>query len=332
MSTASTPDQTSLVGTMPVLPVWLQGFKSLSEPIRAERWAAFRIGLGLILTLDILLTYIPFSQTFLGGSSLGDPAIFASRFTDGSFRWSIFAGESNLFTLQFALALWLLSAVCLCLGVMPRLAAAIALILSISFQNLNYYIHNSGDCVRNIGLFYLMLSPCGAAWSLGNLATRLHSAKHVSHATLISAWPARLILLQLMAIYFVNGLYKFQGESWRDGSLMQQVLINLAWTRLPANYWPMPELLVPAMTWVVLYWELGFPLLVVMPRTWKATLALGVLFHIGTAIMLQIGLFPLYMLTYYLPLLPWEQLADRWQQKKEAPTRDASSLNQLRTL
>lgn len=296
-----------IVGIIPELPQFLAGWTSLTEPIRSERLAAFRIGLGLVLTLDILTSYLPFLHTFFGENSLGDPAVFASRLHGEGMRWSLFAGEGNFQTLQIGVWIWLASALCLMLGIMPRFAAMACLVLSISFQNLNYYIHNSGDSVRMIGLFYLMLSPCGAAWSLWN-TTRKESNQPVY----VSAWPVRLILLQLMAIYFVNGLYKFQGESWRDGSLMHQVLTNIAWTRVPYSFWPYPNLMVPPMTWLVLYWELGFPLLIVLPKTWRWTLALGACFHIGTGIMLQIGMFPLYMLCMYLPLLPWEKLADRF--------------------
>jgi hypothetical protein len=37
------------------------------------------------------------------------------------------------------------------------------------------------------------------------------------------------------------------------------------------------------------------------------TLGLGVLFHLGTGLVLKLGPFPLYMLCFYLPLLPWER-------------------------
>jgi hypothetical protein len=64
------------------------------------------------------------------------------------------------------------------------------------------------------------------------------------------------------------------------------------------------------LTWLVLAWELGFPLLVLMPRTRTAALLLGVAFHVGTGLALQLGPFPLYMLCLYLPLAPWERWAD----------------------
>jgi hypothetical protein len=44
---------------------------------------------------------------------------------------------------------------------------------------------------------------------------------------------------------------------------------------------------------------------------------LGVLFHVGTAVLLQLGPFPFYMMCLYLPLLPWEKYADRWPKVRE---------------
>jgi hypothetical protein len=55
-----------------------------------------------------------------------------------------------------------------------------------------------------------------------------------------------------------------------------------------------------------------------MPATRTATLLLGVAFHIGTGVALQLGPFPFYMLCLYLPLVPWERLADRRPSTREA--------------
>ena len=75
----------------------------------------------------------------------------------------------------------------------------------------------------------------------------------------------------------------------------------------------MPFAVTQALTWIVLAWELGFPLLVFLPSTRKAALVLGVLFHVGIGLSLELGLFAPYMLCLYLPLVPWERFraADR---------------------
>ena len=58
----------------------------------------------------------------------------------------------------------------------------------------------------------------------------------------------------------------------------------------------------------VLAWEIGFPLLVLLPSTRTLTLVFGVLMHIGIGLSIELAMFPLIMLCLYLPLVPWERL------------------------
>jgi hypothetical protein len=58
---------------------------------------------------------------------------------------------------------------------------------------------------------------------------------------------------------------------------------------------------------VTLVWELGFPVLAVLKRTRTVTLALGVLFHLGTFLTLEVGAFALYSVACYAAFVPWEK-------------------------
>jgi hypothetical protein len=189
-------------------------------------------------------------------------------------------------------------------GIFPRVAAGVAWALALSVQNTNPYLHNSGDNVRQILLFYLMLAPCGAAWSVASWWQC--RAERDERPAYIHPWPVRLLLLQMMAIYFVNGVYKFAGDDWRGGEIMHRVLANVLWTRFSYEQLPLLPGAVAMMTWSTLVWELGFPLLVLIPKLRAPTLWIGVLFHVGTAALLTLGPFPLYMLCLYLPFVPWE--------------------------
>lgn len=292
-----------VVGTKPRLFGSLVQSSWWTMPIRAERMAAFRIGMGLALLLDIFCFYLPSAHDFFGGNSLGSPEIFAGRTAD-LWRWSLLGGISDAALIHAALYFWAAAALFLTLGVYPRACAVIAWMLTISVQNANFYLHNSGDNVRNIGLFYLMLAPCGAAWSLNRLWRRMSSGK--ASPAFIYPWPVRLLTVQLATIYFVNGAYKFAGGDWRNGQVMHDVLGNIAWTRFPTDALPIPEAAIVAMTWATLFWELGFPLLMLVPRLRLPTLLIGVSFHLGTMALFQIAMFPIYMLCLYLPLVPWE--------------------------
>jgi hypothetical protein len=298
-----------LLGIDPWLPWPLNRSRWWTEPVRAERLAALRIGVAAVLLLDVLGTYLPQAHDFFGANSLGSPDVFASvRIAS---RWSLLTGIANPFWMQGVLLVWAGAAACLLVGLLPNLSAAVAWVLSVSVMGLNYYLHNSGDNVRTIELFYLMLCPCGAAWSLSGRGQSFGKRVYVA------AWPVRLLLVQLVIIYFVNGVYKLAGSSWRDGDVLHTVLSNLAWTRFSYSQLGLPELLLRLLTWTTLLWEVSFPLLVLSPRTRAFALCLGVFFHVGTGVLLRLTMFPLYMLCLYLPLVPWERGVDAWRDRRD---------------
>jgi uncharacterized membrane protein YphA (DoxX/SURF4 family) len=310
------PLTTHQVGVDPWLPWPLSRWSWWTEPIRAERLAALRIGFGLVLLVDVLFQYLPHYADFFGAGSLGSSEVFAGR-AHGHWHWSLLRGiEDSRFFLP-VLLIWAGAAVLLLVGWQPRWAALVAWVLSVSVLNLNYYLHNGGDRIRNIVLFYLMLTPCGATWSLDSLLRRKKG--HPSPLTtndpplatpvFVSPWALRLLFVQLALIYFLNGFYKLVGPHWRAGDVLQSVLGNVQWARWSFAEMPLPYPFVQALTWLVLFWELGFPLLVAMRPFRNLTLWIGVLLHIGLAVSLQLGLFSFYMLCLYLPLVPWERWA-----------------------
>ena len=49
--------------------------------------------------------------------------------------------------------------------------------------------------------------------------------------------------------------------------------------------------------------------MVLWRRTRLAALLMGVAFHVGIGLTMELGVFAPYMLCLYVPLLPWERLA-----------------------
>jgi hypothetical protein len=321
-------NERSTVGVRPWLPWPLCDWPWWTEPVRAERLAAFRIGVAIVLLIDIFTLYLPHAGVFFGRESLGSPEVFVRP--PSSFRWSALRGVESSAVLDGILVTWAVAAAFLLVGVLPRLSAIVAWALSISFIGINGYLHNSGDNVRTIELFYLMLCPCAAVWSLRRVA-RPESSRGVEQATdipfedsgratrspavYVHAWPLRLLFVQLMIIYFFNGVYKMLGSHWREGDVMHYVLCNLAWTRISYAQLPLPFPIIQFFTWCTLIWELGFPLLVMIPRIRVLVLWIGIGFHLGTLVLLQLCAFPMYMMCMYLPLVPWEKYVDRWRQR-----------------
>jgi len=313
-------NEPKVAGLTPWLPWPFSRYPWWTQPVRAERLAALRIGVAAVLLFDILGTYLPLVNDFFGRASLGSPEVFRPGLGTW-YRWSLLRGVEDPRIFQGVFVLWAIATAFLLVGAFTRVSAVIAWALSISVMNINYYLHNSGDNVRTIMLFYLMLCPCAAVWSLQSCFGQ-RRAKDPG-PVFISPWPLRLLLVQLALIYFLNGIYKVAGAEWREGQIMYSVLANLSWTRFSYAQLPISPGLIQLMTWSTLVFELGFPILVMIPRVRTVTLWVGVLFHLGTGVLLQLGPFPLYMICLYLPLVPWEKYADFMRRRSTRAIRSA---------
>jgi hypothetical protein len=218
----------------------------------------------------------------------------------------LFVGWGDNFALlQAAFLAWALFTVCLALGLFTRLSAVLVWVLTLSFTTLNELPNHGGDSARNIVLFYLMLCPCGAAWSVDRLLSRWRGAGGAP--VYVPPWPLRLLLLQLALIYCSAGLVKLLGESWRGGDALSYSLADLIFSRMSLAQVALPNWFMRPMTWLVMFWEVTFPLWLLLRWTRTAALMAGVLFHLGTLVLLELGGFELYMLVFYLPLLPWSR-------------------------
>jgi uncharacterized membrane protein YphA (DoxX/SURF4 family) len=284
-----------VAGTIPSLPWFL---KPLAGTIPAERLAAFRIGVGLVLLLDICWTFLPNLTLLFGPDGLSPRDMFAAQFRAPHAYWSLLRVLPETWGPQALVAVWTISAVALVLGWRPHLAGLVAWACSVSVWSANPFLNNSGDLVRNFALVLVTVAHTGAAWGVSSPKGKWS----------VPAWPVAVILVQLSCIYFVSGVHKFRAPAWRSGEVMWNVCHDLNWSLIPglADQIPMTSYRLSA--WATLWWELGFPFLICYPFTRKLALWLGVLFHVGTALTLEVSLFPWWSLALYLPLVPWERL------------------------
>jgi hypothetical protein len=104
--TASPPEM-RVVGVVPWLPWPLSAWRWWTEPVRAERLAALRIGLAACLLLDILFTYLPGGDSYFGQDSLGNAALFDWRTNAPRLSWSILRGVGNPLVVFLSTTVWL---------------------------------------------------------------------------------------------------------------------------------------------------------------------------------------------------------------------------------
>jgi hypothetical protein len=330
MTTHHPPFTTHPIGLRPWLPWPLNRSAWWTEPVPAERLAALRIGLAAVLLLDLFTTYLPHAGDFFGANSLGSRDVVAWMGQAPSWRWSLLRSVDDARLLTAAIGVWIVATFCLLVGFWSRLSAVLVWVLAVSFTNLNPYIVNAGDDVRDIVLLYLLLSPCGAVWSLDRWwqTRRAQDPKRVQ----VQPWPLRLLFIQMALIYFCNGVYKVCGSEWRTGESLYYVLSDLTLARWSYTQVPIPLWVTRLLSWAVMVWEVSFPLLVMLPwiggtvcRLCRApetvrlacdrvlrlvtvvALWFGVGFHLGIGLTMELGFFAAYMLCLYLPLVPWER-------------------------
>jgi len=353
-------DVPAVVGLKPWLPWPWSRWRWWTAPVPAERLAVLRIGMAALLLLDIVCTYFPNARTFFGRDSLGRSEVFQwmyrpawewdavredvthvgedlarnerfPRSLERRWRWSVLYGVEDPQIIQAAMIAWFAATAFLLLGLSTRVAAVAVWLLSTSFATINGYIDNGGDQIRYIVTLYLMLTPCGAAWSLDAWLRRRRG--RLLGAVFVYPWALRLLFVQMVLMYWCNGLYKLTGHDWQNGDSLYYVLGDLTLTRWSHAQFPVPYEVTKVLSWTVLAWEVTFPLWVCLPWSWFAgllerggmnhprwllglirrvpaiALCFGAAFHVGIGLIMELGFFVPYALCLYLPLLPVERLS-----------------------
>jgi hypothetical protein len=308
-----------VVGLTPWLPRVFAQSAWWTEPVRAERLAALRIGVALAVLVDVCITHWPYVGVLFGEGSLGAPEVFGGRQPLPLWQWSPLRDVGALWAWHVVFLVWTIAALFLLLGVFANVAAAVALLVTLAVSNPNPFLFNAGDFVRNTLLFYLMLSPCAAVWSVRPRPLA------PSGPVYIPPWPLRLLFVHMAVIYFLSGMTKLPAAQWRNGETIYYVMASLDWTHWSYASVPVPYWMTRLLTWITLVWEIGFPFFACWRRTRLITLLLGVFFHVFTNAGLRLGLFGPYMLCLYLPLVPWERWLSPGVSSQESGVRGQES-------
>lgn len=266
------------------------------EPVRAERLALTRILFAAALLIEQLTIYLPDLELYFGNTGYA-PHGWLSQMQYIQGRWTaLFFNTDSPAVLYTCFAVWVLVTVAMLLGWRTRITTVLTWFGMLCFANRNPWLTNHGDDVLLIALLLLMLSPCGQAWSLD--ARRQQSNGELPRLW-IEPWPVRLFQMQLCMIYFSTGLAKTFGTTWWDGTSIHLALLDPARSRWPAESLLLPIWMTALLTWGTLALELGFWLLVLIPRTRRLTLAAGIGFHLGILALLEAGWFSFYMIAMY---------------------------------
>jgi hypothetical protein len=269
------------------------------KTIDARRYAVLRIAFGGLsaIYLALLLPYAgdQFSRT----GWLGQLQQLALQ-NGGS--WSLFflapISDSLIFT-YLLFALGIIAALLLMIGWHSRLMAFFTWLIWVSLWNRNSLLLDGDDAVLKLMCFYLMLSPCGNNWSIDKGMRQLPEQ--------VPVWPLRLIQFQIALIYFVSGWVKFHSPEWLNGDILRYVLVHpqySSWDGWSLLESPVALKILAGLADFIRWWEVLFPILLLNVYTRGLALSIGVLFHLGLLITMNLRGFPVIMLCLYPALLP----------------------------
>jgi hypothetical protein len=175
---------------------------------------------------------------------------------------------------------------------------------------------NAGDTMLRVLLFWSMFLPLGAAWSL-DARRRTRPVPSV-----VATGATAAFIFQLALVYWFAGLAKWN-DAWLQGDALAQVFSFRFYGQSLGSY----LLEYPGLTrWLsrgVVFLELIGPCVLFMPwaraRVRMGLVAIFILFHLGIAATIKVGLFPWVGIAAWLALLP----AETWNRPYSESARQA---------
>lgn len=195
--------------------------------------------------------------------------------------------------------LFILCLLMLVLGIFGRWLTWLTLFLHLAFMQRNFSLLYGADIIAAFWLFYLGFTQHNLRLNVWNY---LRGRSQVQ-GQLTDPWTGmglRLMQVQLCIIYAYTGLEKLKGMTWWEGTAVWNVMGNAHLTPIDLSFFSQWPLVVAAMTYTTLVFEIYFPIAVWVRTLSKYWLLLGVFFHVGIAFFIGLYFFSGIMLIAYL--------------------------------
>lgn len=230
--------------------------------------------------------------------------------------WASVPPTSGMAVLQWALMLG--AALCVLVGLAPRAAAVVFVLLSAQFAITLPAADRGIDTLIRNAMLLLACARCGDTLSLGRRARTGRWTAPLDHQ--VPAWPRYLMLVQLTVLYFAAGVSKV-ASSWTPFGGWTALYIAMRDPHFQVLPDDVVDTLFPftqALTGSSWIWEWMGPTLL-LAYHFRATrdrggwlratfnrldyrlvyLGIGALFHAGTHISFRLGIFPFAVMALY---------------------------------
>jgi hypothetical protein len=185
----------------------------------------------------------------------------------------------------------------LALGVWPRIAALVALVMHLSFLHKNIAIAYGVDFIATFYFLYMVLAD-----------HRVRAKRTWDFQAVLGSLAYRLCQLQVCIIYGYSGLHKLRGVRWWQGQAIWDVMANSQITRMDYKWMAAFPFVMIIANYATLIWEIYFPVVVWNKRLRAPALVFGVLLHLGIAATINITFFCLLMIATYIFFLDRKQI------------------------
>ncbi len=276
--------------------------KHICFPLSTRSLAFFRIGLGVLLLVDLLHRSTLLTLHYTQGGAL--PANwFVRQVVEGRpSLHSIFMSEDAQLLL-FGVAAFF--AVLLIAGWNTRLVTVVSWALLLSLQNHNPFVLHGGDEFLLLLLFWGIFLPLGKRLSLDAKVNRAKTGEKYSLCNIATV----ALVLQVAVVYLYAGIKKGWISWWQEGSALSAALQLDAFTSgLGSRLLHLSDATLATLSRGVFAIEILAPLLLIFFFR-RSLFRLGSLLvlaalNIGFLVFLNLGIFPWVGMVSLLPLLP----------------------------
>jgi hypothetical protein len=273
-------------------------------PISARPLGAFRVAFGIISLANLALLTVDLDHWLTGAGILQGTE---SREVSGPFRQSLLHYVQDPTSVRLFFAATAVVTVLFAVGWHTRTMGILLYLATLSIHHRNIVTNSGADVLLMLVTFYMMLSPCGAAYSLD--ARREARRRGGTQAEpLIVPWAQRLIQIQVALVYFVTAVLKSNGATWLNGTALHFVVSNVEVGRFRLDPLTQYPLAINALTIGGLLIEFSLAALLWSRATRPYAVAAGIALHGGIMLMVNIPIFGELIVACYLTFMGPDEL------------------------
>ncbi|HZZ27705.1 MAG TPA: HTTM domain-containing protein [Pirellulales bacterium] len=266
---------------------------------------------------------------FFGDQAWLTPATINKLPGASPFQWSYFYWIHSPALLWTAHIAALIVFALLTVGLWSRTMSVLAFLATVSYAHRASLTQFGLDDTNCMLAMYLMVGPCGAAYSVDRWLQHRRTGGAFAVAPSIGANIAiRLLQVHLCVEYFFSGIGKAQGPLWWNGDAILMATANLEYQSLGATWLIHYRALASMLTHITVFWELTYCTLVWPRLTRPIVIAIGIGMHLGIGLFLGMWTFGLAMIIANLSFVsPWivRRLLDRQSEPQDGADSQKSS-------